>query len=106
MYRLVWWHVCLDAADLGRNAAAGRHLCDCHRSDALACSCNVVQGDDSGRWALVGAVVFAISDSLLAINRFIDPFVGAAYLVMVTYWGGQLCLALSTRPQWKKMKAT
>ena len=65
-----------------------------------------VQGDGSGRWALVGAVVFAFSDSLLAINRFIDPFVGAAYLVMVTYWGGQLCLALSTRPQWKKMKAT
>ena len=63
-----------------------------------------VQGDGSGRWALVGAVVFAISDSLLAVNRFIDPFVGAAYLVMVTYWGGQLCLALSTRPQWKKMK--
>lgn len=60
--------------------------------------------DLSTRWALGGAVVFALSDSILAVNRFIEPFDGASHLIMVTYWGGQLCLALSTRPYWSKIK--
>lgn len=61
--------------------------------------------DPTTRWALTGAVIFAASDSILAINKFIEPFAGASYLIMVTYWGGQLCLALSTRPLWKKVGA-
>ena len=59
--------------------------------------------DPSTRWVLAGAVIFAMSDSILAVNRFIEPFDAASYLIMVTYWGGQLCLALSTKPQWKKV---
>jgi alkenylglycerophosphocholine hydrolase len=48
------------------------------------------------RWALsiaVGAIVFAASDTLIAINRFHSPFVGARPLILGLYWLGQLLLA-------------
>jgi alkenylglycerophosphocholine/alkenylglycerophosphoethanolamine hydrolase len=48
------------------------------------------------RWALsiaVGAIVFAASDTLIALNRFHTPFVGARPLILGLYWLGQLLLA-------------
>lgn len=45
--------------------------------------------------ALLGASLFAVSDSLIAINKFHAPFVGARYAIMVLYWLGQLGIARS-----------
>ncbi len=42
-----------------------------------------------GWWALLGAGLFALSDSLIAINRFHAPFAGARFAIMVLYWTGQ-----------------
>lgn len=49
------------------------------------------------RWALAGAVVFGLSDTLLALNRFYRPWPDAAYVVMLLYWAGQTGLARSAR---------
>lgn len=45
--------------------------------------------------ALAGALLFAASDTMLAVNRFGEPFTGARYAIMVSYWAGQLGITLS-----------
>jgi uncharacterized membrane protein YhhN len=44
------------------------------------------------RWALlafIGAVLFVISDSVLALNRFGEPFAAARALTLNTYYSAQ-----------------
>ncbi|HET7294838.1 MAG TPA: lysoplasmalogenase family protein [Vicinamibacteria bacterium] len=49
---------------------------------------------DTGRWGtVVGAVLFGLSDSLIALDRFRAPVPGGRWLVMALYWTGQLGLA-------------
>jgi uncharacterized membrane protein YhhN len=45
--------------------------------------------------ALVGAILFILSDLILALNRFVRPFRSARATNLTTYWGGQLLIALS-----------
>lgn len=47
--------------------------------------------------ALAGALLFAASDGLLSIKLFVRPVPGASYAIMLLYWAGQLCIALSAR---------
>ena len=49
-------------------------------------------------WALAGAVWFGMSDTLLALHRFLTPWPDAPYVYMVLYWAGQAALARSVRP--------
>jgi len=44
---------------------------------------------------LLGAVAFAVSDSLIALDRFHAPVPGARYAIILLYWAGQLGIALS-----------
>lgn len=44
---------------------------------------------------LLGAALFAFSDSMIAVNRFVQPFEGARPLILVTYWAAQALVALS-----------
>ncbi len=46
--------------------------------------------------ASAGAVLFVVSDSALAANRFRHPFALAPVVVLGTYFGGQCLIALST----------
>ncbi len=59
------------------------------------------RGDDAAKrtalLALVGAVLFMFSDTVLAINKFHTPFEGARYLNLSAYWGGQLLLCMAGR---------
>jgi alkenylglycerophosphocholine hydrolase len=55
----------------------------------------VRDGEAAGRWALAGALAFGLSDSLLALHRFHAPLPGASVAIMLTYWAGQLGIALS-----------
>jgi alkenylglycerophosphocholine/alkenylglycerophosphoethanolamine hydrolase len=55
----------------------------------------MVAGLMGARMALVGAVFFAISDSCIAINKFMYAFEGARELIIVTYWIGQFGIAYS-----------
>jgi uncharacterized membrane protein YhhN len=41
------------------------------------------------KWAVLGAFVFILSDSLIAIDRFLQPLPLSNYLVMITYYCAQ-----------------
>lgn len=43
-------------------------------------------------WLIAGAVLFVCSDSLLAINKFYQPFATAGFLIMLTYALAQLLI--------------
>lgn len=59
-------------------------------------SAMIVCAGGSQRWiGLVGAVVFAASDSLIAWNRFVRPTPAASVTIMVTYHLGQVGLLLA-----------
>ena len=64
-------------------------------------SAALVNGGGLGRreqWAaLVGALMFAASDALLAIKLFVQPVPGSDYVIMLLYWAGQLGIAFSAR---------
>ncbi|MBH25802.1 MAG: hypothetical protein CMH57_15455 [Myxococcales bacterium] len=45
---------------------------------------------------LAGAVAFALSDSMIALDRFHAPIEGSRYPIILLYWGGQLLIARST----------
>ena len=47
------------------------------------------------KWALIGAVLFIISDSALGINRFRLPFEWSTLVVLATYFPAQWFIALS-----------
>jgi len=44
------------------------------------------------RWAVSGAILFIISDSFIAINKFINPLPYENYWIMSTYYGAQFML--------------
>lgn len=44
----------------------------------------------AGNWMLAGALLFVISDSVLAINKFYQPFEAAGVIIMLTYGLAQL----------------
>ncbi len=55
----------------------------------------LVQNNTGALLALVGAILFVISDSVLALNRFRRPFKLARLLTMGTYYSAQWFIALS-----------
>lgn len=46
----------------------------------------------AGKYFVTGAILFVISDSLLAINKFYMPFFQAGFFIMLTYCLAQFCL--------------
>ncbi|HSC84295.1 MAG TPA: lysoplasmalogenase [Pseudomonas sp.] len=48
--------------------------------------------------AALGAVLFVLSDSLIGVNRFVLPFEGAGFAIMLSYWLGQWGIAASAMP--------
>jgi uncharacterized membrane protein YhhN len=46
---------------------------------------------------ILGALLFAASDTILALDRFQRPLRGAPVLIMALYWAGQFFIALSAR---------
>jgi uncharacterized membrane protein YhhN len=53
-------------------------------------------GDHPGATAaLLGAVLFGLSDTLIAIDRFRAPLPGAAFAIILLYWAGQAGIAAS-----------
>ena len=61
---------------------------------SLAASPNMQAG--AGKFFIAGAVIFIISDSLLAVNKFYRPFEWADFLVMLTYGIAQLLIVTGT----------
>jgi uncharacterized membrane protein YhhN len=49
-------------------------------------------GGTSFQWVFVGAILFVLSDSLIAINRFVQPFPMSSIAIMLTYAAGQFLI--------------
>ena len=52
--------------------------------------------------AAAGALAFVVSDSLIGIDRFVQPFSAAPYLIILSYWLGQWGIAASVFSQGKR----
>ncbi len=51
-----------------------------------------------GEWsALIGAILFALSDSLIGIVAFLNPIVWLSYPILILYWLGQSGITYSAR---------
>lgn len=46
---------------------------------------------------IIGALIFIVSDSLIALNRFYEPIPGARYAIMSTYYLAQFLLTTDAR---------
>jgi uncharacterized membrane protein YhhN len=57
----------------------------------------VTVGTPGGWAALCGAVLFAASDTLIALHRFHTSIGDARALILPLYWAGQLLIAASAR---------
>ena len=66
---------------------------------ALARVASTATATRSAWLAAGGAVLFVLSDSLIGINRFVAPFDGARYAIILSYWLGQLGIAASVLAQ-------
>jgi uncharacterized membrane protein YhhN len=53
--------------------------------------------DLSALAAMLGAILFMLSDSTLALNKFRAPIRQSAIIIMSTYWAAQLLIAWSVR---------
>ncbi|MCF6759456.1 lysoplasmalogenase [Pseudomonas fragi] len=56
----------------------------------------------SAALAAAGALAFVVSDSLIGIDRFVQPFSAAPYLIILSYWLGQWGIAASVFSQGKR----
>jgi uncharacterized membrane protein YhhN len=63
-----------------------------------ACAAWTLEGSPSALWAWVGAVLFVISDTTLAINHFVHRFRWAQGVVLSAYYAAQTLIAWSTWP--------
>lgn len=56
-----------------------------------------ISGRDNHPLVALGAVLFVVSDSLIAINRFVEPLPGARHAIMLLYYGAQYLLTHDAR---------
>ena len=49
-----------------------------------------IKNKPAGKWMMIGALMFVMSDSILAINKFYQPFATAVILIILTYGLAQL----------------
>ena len=56
-----------------------------------------VKGDAAARWVAVGACIFMVSDSLIAINKFVTPVALSSLWILGTYYAAQLLIVHNAR---------
>jgi uncharacterized membrane protein YhhN len=44
-----------------------------------------INNKNAGKWMMIGALLFVISDSVLAVNKFYQAFEAAGIVIMLTY---------------------
>jgi len=56
-----------------------------------------VQRDAAARWVALGACVFMVSDSLIAINKFVTPVALSSLWILTTYYCAQMLIVHNAR---------
>ena len=56
-----------------------------------------VLGDAASRWVALGACIFMVSDSLIAINKFVTPVALSSLWILATYYCAQLLIVHNAR---------
>ena len=56
-----------------------------------------VKDDAAARWVAVGACIFMVSDSLIAINKFVTPVALSSLWILGTYYAAQLLIVHNAR---------
>ena len=56
-----------------------------------------ISGRQNHPLVALGALLFVLSDSLIAVNRFVEPIPGARYWIMVLYYSAQYLLTRDAR---------
>ncbi len=60
----------------------------------------IVEMSSMAKFALAGAILFAISDGVLAFRKFVKPLAFGQFYVMITYVAAQTLIALSAVYYW------
>ena len=56
-----------------------------------------VLGNAAARWVALGACVFMVSDSLIAINKFVTPVELSSLWILATYYAAQVLIVHNAR---------
>ena len=65
---------------------------------AQAIGRTTMTGDAASRWVAMGACVFMVSDSLIAINKFVTPVALSSLWILATYYAAQILIVHNARP--------
>jgi alkylglycerol monooxygenase len=57
-----------------------------------------VLGDAASRWVALGACVSMVSDSLIAIHKFVTPVPLSSFWILATYYGAQILIVHNAKP--------
>jgi sterol desaturase/sphingolipid hydroxylase (fatty acid hydroxylase superfamily)/uncharacterized membrane protein YhhN len=57
-----------------------------------------VNADAASRWVAAGACIFMVSDSLIAINKFMTPIALSSLWILVTYYAAQMLIVHFSQP--------
>ncbi|WP_418117989.1 lysoplasmalogenase family protein [Variovorax sp. 350MFTsu5.1] len=71
----------------------------CMAAQAIGRAAVLRRADPSAAWVAVGACFFMLSDSLLAINKFMAPLPLAQLWVLATYYAAQVLIVRHARPK-------
>jgi alkylglycerol monooxygenase len=93
MYAIVWPGL----ADPILKSAVAAYVLVISLMAAQAIGRATVQGDTAARWVAVGACVFMVSDSLIAINKFVTPVALSSLWILATYYAAQLLIVHHVR---------
>jgi alkylglycerol monooxygenase len=93
MYGVVWSGL----GDPVLKIAVGAYVTVISLMAAQAIGRAVVLGDSASRWAAVGACVFMVSDSLIAINKFVTPLALSSLWILATYYCAQMLIVHNAR---------
>jgi uncharacterized membrane protein YhhN len=56
-----------------------------------------INNRSAAQWMITGAILFIASDTVLAINKFYNPFAFAGIAIMLTYGIAQLLITLGAK---------
>ncbi len=94
MYAWVWGGL----ADPVLKAAVGAYVCVIALMTAQAIGRALVRRDAAATAVALGACIFMLSDSLIAINRFVQPLPLVSLWVLASYYTAQILIVHNARP--------